>query len=577
MRRALYAAVMLIVAASPIQTLRCQELGDARLDRESARTVQALTDSARAEGLPAKSLTAVLQEGLSQHASGTRITRAMQDYLRALRGAAAALGASSTEPELVSGAGALLAGVPSAALTQIRAARGKETVVVPLVVLGDLVARGVAARAAGAAIADATRRGIPDREFNMFREQVETAIASGATASAALESATRGVLTTPPAAADSVARRRKPPLADPEGYARVELDQSSGGPTVTFRELRADAFARVGARTPFAFAADVRALDGGLLQAPGALVNTAVLATAATPTSGVAAGLAARLISLQGASSGSLSVQAKAWDVRGPWTFSANAAFGAVPAWSASASTVLRVSSVVDGGGGGRRRLDVTRPESSVVSVPRGTPSSGDSTSQQFSDLTSSAAAEARFAIDRIFGRLVVEGSAGIRSYSPSRSVTWSSVSAAMALTDGVRVVAGGTVGAENPLLPTGSSRLFAGVRFATGRSLASPPRESVEGEVAEFRIVRAGATSTIEIRARGARSVEVVGDFTDWIPLTLSTSDGERWSTTRAIEPGVYRVRVRIDGAAWKPPHGIPCSVDAFGGETGMMTVGVS
>jgi hypothetical protein len=77
-------------------------------------------------------------------------------------------------------------------------------------------------------------------------------------------------------------------------------------------------------------------------------------------------------------------------------------------------------------------------------------------------------------------------------------------------------------------------------------------------------------------MHAPGARSVELVGDFTDWVPLALSTSGGGEWSVTRAIEPGVHRVRVRINGGVWSPPPGLPRSVDVFGGEVGVLTIRV-
>jgi hypothetical protein len=580
MRAMLRGAFLAMLAASPAHALRTQSAGDPRLDRESARAAQALTDSARAERLPAKALTGVLQEGLSQHANGTRIVHAMQDYLRALRGAATALGANSTETELVSGAGDLLAGVSPAALTQIRAARGKEPVVVPLVVLGDLVARGVPAAAAGVAIAEAARSGLPDEQFNTLRQRVEQDIASGVAAGTALESVARRFLTpTAPTPADSMARRRKPP-GDSQGFARVQLAQIGGGPAGALSELRAEGVTPLGAHGPFEFAGDARALGGGTMNAPGALVNASFLATAKTGNFGIGVGPGARALSVGGASGVSPTLQANAWHRSGPWSFSLSAAFGGVPAGTLTTAALnARSASIARAGSG--IRFDAAPADTTIVHTPS-TPSTPrtttptDSSVQQASGALLGTATEARFAITRHLGQFEFEGAAGVRSYAVHHADAWSSASVAMTLFDRVDVVAGGVVGPENVLAPVSGSRFFAGIRLATGSSLTPAPPVPKERATLAFRVVPGVVTTTLEIRAPGARSVELVGDFTDWVPLALSTSGGGEWSVTRAIEPGIHRVRVRINGGEWSPPPGLPRSLDMFGGEVGVLTIGV-
>ena len=577
MRPALWGAFVAMLAASPAHALRTQAAGDPRLDRESARAAQALTDSARAERLPAKALTGVLQEGLSQHANGTRIVHAMQDYLRALRGASVALGANSTETELVSGAGDLLAGVSPAALTQIRAARGKEPVVVPLVVLGDLVARGVPASEAAVAIAGAAKSGLPDEQFNTLRQRVEQDIASGVAATTALESVTRRFLTPGTTPADSMARRRKPP-GDPEGFARIQLDQIGGGPTGALHELRAEGAAPLGVRGPFEFAGDARALGGGALNAPGALVNTSLLAMVRTENSGIGVGPGIRALSVGGSSLFSPTLQASAWHRSGPWSFSLSAVFGGVPA-RALTTTALNSGAASIARTGSTARFDLGQADTAIVHNPS-TPSTPttttptDSSVQPTSGAVLGTATEARFAIARRFGQFEFEGAAGIRSYAARRSDAWSSATVAMTLFDRVDVVAGGVVGPENLLAPVSGSRFFAGIRLATGSSFSPAPSPPKEKATMAFRVVPGVVTTTLEMRAPGARSVELVGDFTDWVPLALSTSGGGEWSVTRAIEPGVHRVRVRINGGAWSPPPGLPRSVDVFGGEMGVLTI---
>ena len=40
------------------------------------------------------------------------------------------------------------------------------------------------------------------------------------------------------------------------------------------------------------------------------------------------------------------------------------------------------------------------------------------------------------------------------------------------------------------------------------------------------------------------------------------------------ALPRGVYRVVIRIDGAEWRPPAGLPRLQDEFGGEIGVVTI---
>ncbi len=466
-----------------------------------------------------KCFTGVLQEGLSQHASGARIVRAMQDFLHALRGAAAALGPNSTEAELVSGAGALLAGVSPATLTEIRAARGKETVVVPLVVLGDLVARGVAAPAAGGAIANAARHGIPDRDFNAFRERVETAIASGSSASAALDAATRGVTRAAPAAPDSMTRRPKPPPGDPENYGRAEFDQASGNQTTVLRELSADALVHTRPRTPFAFAGNALLTDGSPLSAPSALANASMLAVAGTANAPALLGESARDCSVCKARFLLRPACArKRWERRGPWTFSIDAAFGAVPACIHSRLVrSISTSSSVSSLWAAACASAVAHGDSARAPIPR---ASSPGTGLRAPEIRCSphshvycGGADAQSGIARVVWRLVFEGSAGIRAYAfwPRRHMEFRKRGDRR-----LRSAWGSSPGArpdrrDPPLWSTGGARFFAGVRLASaGRLLGPPARASVtETEnVAEFRVIPGAVASTLEMRIAGARSV---------------------------------------------------------------------
>lgn len=150
------------------------------LDPETLAKVTRLTDSARAESLPIDPLVGVALEGAQRHAPGPRIARAVQDYLVALRGARVALGSDASAPEIVSGAGVLLAGVSPDVLKHLRAAQPRRSLTVPLVVLADLMARGVPRDTASRAIESATRANARDEDFTALRRLVEQDIGAGA-------------------------------------------------------------------------------------------------------------------------------------------------------------------------------------------------------------------------------------------------------------------------------------------------------------------------------------------------------------------------------------------------------------
>jgi 1,4-alpha-glucan branching enzyme len=82
------------------------------------------------------------------------------------------------------------------------------------------------------------------------------------------------------------------------------------------------------------------------------------------------------------------------------------------------------------------------------------------------------------------------------------------------------------------------------------------------------------GEQVTIELRAPGATSVEVAGDFTKWSPVTLSRSRGDRWTMSLRLVPGVYRIHVRVDDGEWAPPPGVSRMVDPYEGMVGVLVV---
>jgi len=83
-----------------------------------------------------------------------------------------------------------------------------------------------------------------------------------------------------------------------------------------------------------------------------------------------------------------------------------------------------------------------------------------------------------------------------------------------------------------------------------------------------------AGSAHLIRVVARDAGVVEITGDLTDWSPLLLDRSEDGVWETTLPLQPGFYRVAIRIDGGAWTAPAGLPSVPDEFGGRVGALVV---
>ena len=182
----------------------------ARLDPETAHTVIELIHTARAAGLPTQPLVGRAFEGASRGASGAIISGAVREQLDALTTARVALGSSSDPNELVAGAMALLSRAPADTLARLRVTRPRQSLVVPLVVLSDLIARHVPVDAASSTVITATRAGARDADLLKLREHVERALDKGDSPAGATGSGLRFLLR-------DTGRARDLPAADRPG------------------------------------------------------------------------------------------------------------------------------------------------------------------------------------------------------------------------------------------------------------------------------------------------------------------------------------------------------------------------
>jgi hypothetical protein len=195
--RALFALVCAMLAMLAPLSLAAQDARlDLRLDAHTRDAVVALIDSARADGIPSEPLVQKALEGASKRADGARILIAVRMLNRELGDARAALGAASSDAEIIAGASALHAGIAPAALERMRASRAHGSLTVALAVLSDLIARGVPGDTATTVISALTVAGAQDAELVKFQQGVERDIAQGATPSAALGVRAQGAFPT---------------------------------------------------------------------------------------------------------------------------------------------------------------------------------------------------------------------------------------------------------------------------------------------------------------------------------------------------------------------------------------------
>jgi hypothetical protein len=136
-----------------------------RLDPQTAAAVRSVIASAATQGVPGEPLASKALEGQSKGASGDRILLAVRNLATDLTAARRALGPTASSSEIVAGAGALRAGASSEVLSRLKAARGRNSVLLPLATLTDLVARGVSVNDAVQTVLALADRGAVEADY----------------------------------------------------------------------------------------------------------------------------------------------------------------------------------------------------------------------------------------------------------------------------------------------------------------------------------------------------------------------------------------------------------------------------
>jgi hypothetical protein len=100
-------------------------------------------------------------------------------------------------------------------------------------------------------------------------------------------------------------------------------------------------------------------------------------------------------------------------------------------------------------------------------------------------------------------------------------------------------------------------------------------PVESPSRLVAAFELRPAGtAVQRVTARIGGVETVEIMGDFSDWMPLPLIRRGRDQWELLVPMDPGVHHINLRIDGGKWIAPPGMPSMKDGFNGEVGVLVI---
>lgn len=106
---------------------------------------------------------------------------------------------------------------------------------------------------------------------------------------------------------------------------------------------------------------------------------------------------------------------------------------------------------------------------------------------------------------------------------------------------------------------------------------LPTAPLSPATGAVGDIRVesVRPGV-ERLSIQWPSARTIEIAGDFTNWDPVPLARGADGSWSATITAAPGVHEINIRADGGKWVVPPGLGIITDEFGGQVGLLVVGM-
>jgi len=162
---------------------------------------------------------------------------------------------------------------------------------------------------------------------------------------------------------------------------------------------------------------------------------------------------------------------------------------------------------------------------------------------------------------------------AGIRGVD--NAAIWGSASATLWVAPRLALVASTGRALEDKVRGLPQTRyLSVSARVGLRDRILAPWRRRAKGDgTPGIAIAKVEDAHVISVRAQGASSVEVMGDFTDWEPLSLALA-GDVWRVRKAMSAGSHRIAIRVDGGAWRVPANLPKANEEFGMVVGVVSV---
>lgn len=590
-------------------TTQAQSIPDSAFDATTNAELRRILADSYGAGLPEAPLLNRIRQGAARHVDGARVVALVRAHADSMRAARVALGAGASADELDAGASALHAGASRAALHRLRTVRGDGTATTAIVVLTDLLWRGVPSRDAADAITQ-----LASRSNDKALLALQGAVARDATPASPqrLQSLVDRFAIPPadqPSRAGAPSRRPVPPdtLPDPASQESATPLTSATGAALALSSLSAP-----GGSAPHAV------LGEGEVTLPLGRVWSVTPATALRlDEDGTrwSAGLSVAR-QLQPAAT----VDARLWlgaELRSPVAH----ARGELPI-----TDPLEVTRIPDGrsldvalraGADVRRRVgpwSVTGQLAvghlrfsslETILVPRQVPIVPDSQTPRPDTLATrtvfdpqnvwralgASTAQGGLVLQR--GAVRLEGSVVRRlDFSRTRGDSLSAPRRTLLIVGGerrlsARVAVVGQWSSHDPSVVTGSlalhdARWRLGFRMmapAPASHVIAPPRR-VEVETkggsplielqlepgTNASVVEGARTVRLRVKMRGARTMLVEGDLTGWAATPLSREQDGSFSGTFVVAGPIVRLRVRADGGPWVTPPGVPTQRDDFG-----------
>lgn len=188
-------------------------------------------------------------------------------------------------------------------------------------------------------------------------------------------------------------------------------------------------------------------------------------------------------------------------------------------------------------------------------------------------------------------GRVTWDASLGLRLGEALRGTTaWGALNATWPLRAGALATAsagsypidliqglpGGRYLALGMRLPSGG---LAALRSPRRLPPPPPPERPVLPVTERLSLVIGPSLDSLGLRevrvwAPGIRTVELLGDFTEWVPVPLIRQPNGEWRGYYHVTPGVHRINVRLERAELDVPVNLARVKDEFTGDVGLIIV---